>query len=400
MLLVWIGFTAYSGTQLDGDMMLTYVEDVLASLATDAQRGLSCLAKRFTNPLCSAQVIPQLSVEPSVEVVNFCRTPQWFVPRSNYRYPAWVKWVFLHAPFVMRWYRNLIMARSDIDFLIFRKDSVRLLPHLKRLLSGYIKKVAPKQQITNLIPDYPPGCKRLIVDPGYLEALNRRNVTIKWDAIECIVEDGVKMKAGEVIPLDVIIFATGFSLEPVNIRGSKGYTIRQYFEAQGGPTAYVGSCIPGFPNLFTLLGPNVATGHASVIFSQESQIGFAIQIIKPILDGQAKSFEVTEEATQRYNAWLQTRLSKSIWTECNSYYQVAGHKQSKVFALFPGPVSLFWWLTRAPSWNEFHGVSDEEWRKQRRLDRIKKWGRLVVLALAPIMGYLFEEKVTSIVAYC
>ena len=121
------------------------------------------------------------------------------------------------------------------------------------------------------------GCKRIIVDPQYLESLNRPNVSLKWDAIEAIVEDGIKLKTGVFIPLDVIIFGTGYSLvcihmnhdheflatycspfikesPSLNAQGSSGNTIPQYFESKGGAQAYLGSCFPGFPNLFTLLG--------------------------------------------------------------------------------------------------------------------------------------------------
>ena len=69
----------------------------------------------------------------------------------------------------------------------------------------------------------------------------------------------------------------------------------EYFHSQGGATAYLGSAIPKFPNLFVLLGtlrssrlsemclpipapgPNVATGHASVIFSEECQVNSFIE---------------------------------------------------------------------------------------------------------------------------
>ena len=50
------------------------------------------------------------------------------------------------------------------------------------------------------------------MDAGYLDCLHRPNVHPKWDAIESIVTDGIKLKTGEVIPLDVIIFSTGYSL--------------------------------------------------------------------------------------------------------------------------------------------------------------------------------------------
>jgi hypothetical protein len=52
----------------------------------------------------------------------------------------------------------------------------------------------------------------MIVDPGYLKSLHRPNVTLNHDAIERIVPRGVQLKTGEVVPLDVLIFGTGFSL--------------------------------------------------------------------------------------------------------------------------------------------------------------------------------------------
>jgi len=81
-------------------------------------------------------------------------------------------------------------------------------------------------------------------------------------------------------------------LAQLQLRGSRGETIREYFASKGGPTAYLGSCVPGFPNAFLLLGelslvdssqrsalivgrspgPNVASGHASVIFNEEVQV--------------------------------------------------------------------------------------------------------------------------------
>ncbi|KAF9469173.1 hypothetical protein BDZ94DRAFT_360082 [Collybia nuda] len=350
------------------------------------------------NGCSAAQFIPQISKDPSVEVINFCRTPQWYVPRGNYRYSQFIKWVFAHVPLVMRFYRNYIMARSDLSFLIFRRTNARLIALTKRLLSMYIKQVAPKEYAGDLTPEYPPGCKRIIVDPGYLESLNQPNVSLRWEAIDSIVEGGIKLKTGEIIPLDIIIFGTGYSVEPVDLRvhGSKGTTVHEYFATQGGATAYLGTCMPGFPNIFTLLGPNVATGHASVIFSQESQINFAIQLIKPILDGQAKSFEVADNATEEYNTWLQGRLSTSVWTQCNSYYQVGGQKHTKIVATFPGPVSLFWWLTLTPEWGVFRSVGAERWMKQHRITKAQEWGIWsVVLGLGLGWGLWFNGQLAE-----
>ena len=40
----------------------------------------------------------------------------------------------------------------------------------------------------------------------------------------------------------------------VNVQGSSGNTLLEYFDSKGGAQAYLGSCYPGFPNLFTLFG--------------------------------------------------------------------------------------------------------------------------------------------------
>jgi len=56
-----------------------------------------------------------------------------------------------------------------------------------------------------------PGCKRIIVDPDYLKSLHRPNVSLNWDGIEEVVEEEIRLKTGEVIPLDIIVFGTGYS---------------------------------------------------------------------------------------------------------------------------------------------------------------------------------------------
>jgi hypothetical protein len=40
----------------------------------------------------------------------------------------------------------------------------------------------------------------------------------------------------------------------MKIKGSDGKTLVEYFDAKDGPAAYLGTCVPGFPNYFVLLG--------------------------------------------------------------------------------------------------------------------------------------------------
>ena len=91
---------------------------------------------------------------------------------------------------------------------------------------------APKRYHSKLIPEFreaarhllfskdllidivrvAPGCKRIIVDPGYLESLHRPNVTLSYDGIKDIVPQGVRLKSREIVQVDVLVLGTGFSL--------------------------------------------------------------------------------------------------------------------------------------------------------------------------------------------
>ncbi|KAH8989211.1 hypothetical protein EDB86DRAFT_2944580 [Lactarius hatsudake] len=317
------------------------------------------------NGCSAAQFVPQISKDPSVEVINFCRSPQWYIPRFQFDYPSWAKWVFAHVPFAMWAYRAFLMGRADMVFMLFRRAESRYQRDARKGMTRYIKKMAPEKYHANLIPQFPPGCKRLIVDPGYLKCLHRPNVTLTFDAIDRILPRGVQLKTGEVVPLDVLIFGTGFSLMPPRLE----------------IVAYYGLAVPNFPNYFMLLGPNSAGGHASVIFIEEVQIQHTMQLIKPILAGKVRSVAVREEASAKYNSWLQARLARSVWNFCDSYYRREG-TNGKIIATFPGTVSLFWWLARRPRYSDYEVVvSGEE-----RWPRLKRVSALLVVAVAVTLG--------------
>ena len=67
------------------------------------------------------------------------------------------------------------------------------------------------------------GCKRIIVDPGYLECLHRPNVTLSWGAIKRIVPQGLELETGEIVSLDVLILGTGFSLVRHPLNENRGH---------------------------------------------------------------------------------------------------------------------------------------------------------------------------------
>lgn len=86
---------------------------------------------------------------------------------------------------------------------------------------------------------------------GYLEALAAPNVSIQFDSIQQVVENGIKLKTGEVIQYDAIICATGFetSWRPrFPIVGRNGIDLREQWKYR--PKSYLSCAIANFPNYF------------------------------------------------------------------------------------------------------------------------------------------------------
>ncbi|KAG5634831.1 hypothetical protein H0H81_000569 [Sphagnurus paluster] len=82
---------------------------------------------------------------------------------------------------------------------------------------------------------------------------------LNWDGIESIVEDGIVTNKGEHLPFDTIIFGTGYRTDkyPLEVYGENGQTVQDYYDSQGGPLAYMGTTLPGFPNFYLIGGMQV-----------------------------------------------------------------------------------------------------------------------------------------------
>ena len=84
------------------------------------------------------------------------------------------------------------------------------------------------------------------------------------------------------------------------------------------------------------LGPNVTTGHTSVVWSNEVQVKYIMKLIQPIIEAGAVSIEVNKEPADAYNAKIQNRLSNTVHMDCHSWYRVGG--AGKISNIFPGSV--------------------------------------------------------------
>ncbi len=186
-----------------------------------------------------------------------------------------------------------------------------------------------------LKPDYPIGCKRLLFSNDWYPALASPNVEVVTDHVVEVLPHGVRTADGRVHPADVIIYGTGFAatefLAPMKITGPGGLGLQ---EAWGdGARAYFGICVPGFPNLGIVYGPNTNLGGSSIINMMESQSAFIRQLVQTA--AQTGYVAVSPETEERFDAEIQERLAASVWGGCASWYRDEG---GRVTTNWPGTV--------------------------------------------------------------
>jgi len=134
-------------------------------------------------------------------------------------------------------------------------------------------------------------------------------------------ERSIVTTGGRELEVDALLFGTGFHVVDMPVarimHGRDGRSLADVWD--GSPHAHLGTTVPGFPNLFILLGPNTGLGHSSMIYMIESQIAYVIDALKAM--GDAELVEVRPEVEAAYHAEMQQRMQGTVWnTGCTSWY--------------------------------------------------------------------------------
>jgi cation diffusion facilitator CzcD-associated flavoprotein CzcO len=268
------------------------------------------------------QSIPEL-VKTADFVKVFQRTPGWVTPRPDYKTPEWNKTIFRKLPAAQTVMRQALYWTHESMALavIWNSPLTKVAEQLaKGHLNRQVKDAWLRRQLT---PDFKIGCKRVLVSNDYYPALQKPNCKlITWPIVK-ITENGVQTMEGVEHAVDCIVFATGFDVSksgsPFPIIGLNGRSLNE--EWSRGAQAYKSINVSGFPNLFFTFGPNSGPGHNSALVYMESQIDYAVRVIKTIVDNNIKMLDVKAGVQAKYNKEIQKRLSKTNWNSgCKSWY--------------------------------------------------------------------------------
>ena len=269
------------------------------------------------------QYVP--AIQPDVEQLHvFQRTPPWIMPHTDRPTTAWERRLYGAFPALEKVIRGGVYAARELLVLGFVKQpeadgpgredraqahrAVRARPRAAR--EGHAR-LHDRLQADPALEPVVPRAGRGQRGAGHRGRRARPPPT------------GVVDAAGVEREVDAIIFGTGFHVTdmPVGsaVTGRGGKTLDEVW--QGSPSAYLGTSIPGFPNLFMLLGPNTGLGHSSMIYMIESQIEHVIDALAEMRRHDADTVEVREDAARAFNAEIDKRHEGAVWnTGCASWY--------------------------------------------------------------------------------
>ncbi|MFW0794479.1 NAD(P)/FAD-dependent oxidoreductase [Gordonia sp. CPCC 205515] len=207
---------------------------------------------------------------------------------------------------------------------------------------------------------YPIAAKRMCVDTGYYEVYNRPNVTlvdIKKNPIETFTERGIRVGDTE-YEFDVIILATGFdamtgALESIDIQHGD-QTLRDKWSH--GPRTYLGLMSAGFPNLFTVTGPQSPSVLSNMMTSIEYHVEWITDVLKYLRDHGLHRIEPEVAAEDN---WVNTNNDLADMTllgEAPSWYMgVNVPGKPRVALPFVGGVEVYKQIGDGIAVSNYHG---------------------------------------------
>lgn len=243
------------------------------------------------NGSSAIQMLPQMQPK-AAKLVTYIRSPTWistnftnqFTPDGgNYFYSEEDKKNFRDHPEELTKLRKTIEHEFNQFFYALLNDS----PQQAAIYKVFKKQMEERLNhnphlCAKLIPEWKPGCRRLTPGDGYLEALQKPNVSIEFNEIEEITHDGIRTQAGHE-EFDIICCATGFdvSFSPYwELKGRDGVSLAEQWREN--PEAYFGICAPNVPNYFIFNGPNCPIGHGSLIAVMEWTADYMLRWCKKI----------------------------------------------------------------------------------------------------------------------
>ncbi len=315
------------------------------------------------------QFVPEI-VDKVAHLTVFQRTPPWTFPAPNYHEDVepGAKWAIEHVPTYAKWWRFLLfwITADGLIPAVTADDDWQGPPTAVGEANAMFREMlamALRAQTEGrpdleaaVVPNYPVGGKRALLDNGvWIAALRRENVDLVTNSIAEITPQGVRTKDGVLHEADVIIYGTGFQaskfLMPMKFKGRGGIDLHDQWA--GDARAYYGMMTPNFPNLFMVYGPNTnIVVNASIIFFSECSVRYVLGCLRLMAETGAPSLEVKQSVHDAFNVKVDAENLRMAWgaPQSTSWYK---NETGRVSQNWPFSLLDYWKGTLAPNPTDF-----------------------------------------------
>ena len=297
------------------------------------------------------QFVPELAKQARA-LTLYQRSSNYVGPKHDGEIAEERRRLYERSPLRLRLYRLSIWARFEARWVILRKGSRLGDLGRKKFVDGLRPLVSEHLTEEAVIPDYPLGCKRILISNDWYPAIMQPHVKVVTDRVERFTEHGI-VAGGEERVHDTVVFGTGFAstgfLVPMRVTGRGGLDLHEHWGA--GAEAHLGMTVGGFPNLFVMYGPNTNLGHNSIIFMLERQMAYILTCIRRLAETGAATLDVRPEVEAASNRTLTRHLDHTVWAAaCHSWYKT---ESGKITNNWPGPTIQYWAATAWPRAKDF-----------------------------------------------
>ncbi|MDR5761326.1 NAD(P)/FAD-dependent oxidoreductase [Caballeronia sp. LZ035] len=245
------------------------------------------------------------------------------------------------------WERGGLRFRATFkDLLTDREANETASQFIRERIADIVKDPAIAEKLTPR--DHLYATKRPPIDTHYFETFNRDNVELvdlKATPIVEVVPEGIRT-SDALIPLDVIVFATGFDaltgpLMALNIEGRGGLKLKDAWAH--GPRTYLGLQSPGFPNLFTITGPGSPSVLTNMPIAIEQHVEWITACIGRMRDQGATRIEPADTAAENWARHVNEVADATLMPMASSSWYLGANIPGKprVFMPYAGGMARY-----------------------------------------------------------